>query len=47
VLGAVYVKNNNRAEALAALKREIELDPDNPKYRQVYELFRKRIQKEN
>ena len=47
VLGAVFVKNNNRTEALAALKRAIELDPDNPKYRHVYELFRKRIQKEN
>ena len=47
VLGAVFVKNNNRTEALAALKRASELDPDNPKYRHVYELFRKRIQKEN
>lgn len=47
VLGAVLVKNNNRTEALAALKRAIELDPGNPKYRRIYELFQKRIQKEN
>jgi tetratricopeptide (TPR) repeat protein len=47
VLGAVFAKNDNHTEALAALKRAIELDPGNPKYRQIYELFQKRIQKEN
>ncbi|UCG59607.1 MAG: tetratricopeptide repeat protein, partial [Phycisphaerales bacterium] len=36
VLGAVYVKDGNTAEALAALKRAIALEPGNPKYRQVY-----------
>ncbi|MEE8577109.1 MAG: tetratricopeptide repeat protein [candidate division Zixibacteria bacterium] len=47
VLGAAFVKNGNRTEALAALKRAIELDPNNPKYQHIYELFQKRIQKEN
>jgi tetratricopeptide (TPR) repeat protein len=47
VLGAVHVKNGNPAEALAALQQAIALDPGNPKYRSTYELFQKRIQKEN
>jgi tetratricopeptide (TPR) repeat protein len=47
VLGAVYAKNDNLVEALAALQRAIALDPNNPKYRRIYELFKKRIQKEN
>ncbi|MHC4557231.1 MAG: tetratricopeptide repeat protein [Planctomycetota bacterium] len=47
VLGAVYAKNDNHVEALAALQRAISLDPNNPKYRSIYELFKKRVQKEN
>lgn len=47
VLGAVYARNDNHAEALAALQRAISLDPNNPKYRSIYELFKKRVQKEN
>ena len=42
VLSWAYDKNGDVANALLALKRAAELDPDNPKYRQMYEQIQKR-----
>jgi tetratricopeptide (TPR) repeat protein len=42
ILSWAYDKNGDVANALLALKRAAELDPDNPKYRQMYEQIQKR-----
>jgi hypothetical protein len=42
VLSWACDKNKDTANALSAMKRAIELDPDNPKYKRMYELIRSR-----
>ncbi len=42
ILSWAYDKNGDVANARSALKRAIELDPTNQKYRQMYELIQKR-----
>jgi len=41
VLGRTHARNDNRAGALAASKRAVELDPANPQFRQFYESLAK------
>ncbi|UCG57988.1 MAG: tetratricopeptide repeat protein [Phycisphaerales bacterium] len=42
VLGWACDKNGDRASAISAVKRAVQLDPGNPKYKQVYEHIQKR-----
>jgi tetratricopeptide (TPR) repeat protein len=42
VLSWACDKNGETASALSAMKRAIELDPDNPKYKRMYELMQNR-----
>ena len=42
VLAWACDKNGDTAGALSAIKRAVELDPTNPRYRRVYELIQKR-----
>lgn len=39
-------RNADTDSALSAIKKALELDPDNPRYRQMYELIRKRSSKQ-
>jgi tetratricopeptide (TPR) repeat protein len=47
VLAWARDKNGDTDGALAAIKRAVELDPDNPRYRRVYELIQKRNSRDN
>ena len=42
VLAWARDKNGDKSGALSAIKRAVELDPNNPRYRRVYELLQKR-----
>ncbi len=42
LLGQVYDRGGNREQALAALRRAVDLEPDNPSCREAYESLRNR-----
>jgi len=42
VLGWAYDMNGDTASALAAIDQAIQLEPDNPKYKQIYEIIKKK-----
>jgi cytochrome c-type biogenesis protein CcmH/NrfG len=42
VLGWACDMNGDTASALAAIDQAIQLEPDNPKYKQIYEIIKKK-----
>ena len=45
-LGLLYAEMNRLDAALAAVRRAIDLEPDSPKHRQIYQLIHKRKQRD-
>jgi tetratricopeptide (TPR) repeat protein len=42
ILSWAYDKNGDTTSAFSAIKRAVELDTDNPRYRQMYEFIKKK-----
>jgi tetratricopeptide (TPR) repeat protein len=45
ILSCAYINNNQKSEALSAMQKALELEPENPFYRRVYDFLKKKTAK--
>jgi cytochrome c-type biogenesis protein CcmH/NrfG len=43
ILSSAYMNNNQMSDALSAMQKALDLDPDNPFYRQAYDFLLRKM----